>query len=307
LFFKKNILSYDYLINYFLKMKIKIEIENKTLKILAILLVAVVLCLTLFMVGKNIIQKRNSKGSQVVAKSKVGNITIDDVESYIKNLEKTFGQKIDVNSLKKEEKELIVNEIVNNRVILSKAKKSGIKNDKEYKNKVKELEENLLKETFLQKLIAQNITEKDIRQRYDEVNEILKGKKEYKVKHIVVKTKAEILAAIKELKNKTFEEVAEKYSIDSSKENGGDLGYLIDGQTVKEFNDVVKKQPKNKLSEPFETQFGWHVLIKEDERDATIAKYEDTRNNVREALVRDFIRDYSLNNIRDMNIVILDK
>ena len=119
--------------------------------------------------------------------------------------------------------------------------------------------------------------------------------------------KEEIKKVIRELKRNTFEEVAEKYSIDSSKSTGGDLGYVIEGQTVKEFDEVLQKQPLNELSEPFKTQFGWHVLIKEDERKATIADYEQTKNTVRDALVRDFMRNYGLENIKDVNITILNK
>ena len=203
--------------------------------------------------------------------------------------------------------ELIINEIVNNKIILNKAKKSGIQNTKEYKERIKQIEDNLLKELFLQDLINKNITEETIKARYDEVNEVLKDKKEFKVKHIVVKTEEEIKKVIRELKRNTFEEVAEKYSIDSSKSTGGDLGYVIEGQTVKEFDEVLQKQPLNELSEPFKTQFGWHVLIKEDERKATIADYEQTKNTVRDALVRDFMRNYGLENIKDVNITILNK
>lgn len=270
-------------------------------------LAIVVICLVLVL-SKNFINKEGSaNGVEIIAKSKVGNITTGDVNNYISTLEKTFGQKIDTSNLKDEEMELIINEIVNNKIILNKAKKSGIQNTKEYKERIKQIEDNLLKELFLQDLINKNITEETIKARYDEVNEVLKDKKEFKVKHIVVKTEEEIKKVIRELKRNTFEEVAEKYSIDSSKSTGGDLGYVIEGQTVKEFDEVLQKQPLNELSEPFKTQFGWHVLIKEDERKATIADYEQTKNTVRDALVRDFMRNYGLENIKDVNITILNK
>lgn len=281
--------------------------NKKILSIILSIILVIVICFTILFSKKMINKKNNSNNNQIIATTNVGNVTTEDVKDYLGTLEKTFGQKIEFESLKSEEKELIVNEIVNNKVILNKAKKSNIKNTEIYKERIKDLEDSILKEIFLQDLINKNITEELIKSRYDEVNKVLKDKKEYKVKHIVVKTKEDILNAVKELKHSTFEEVAEKYSIDSSKDIGGDLGYVIDGQIVKEFNDVLKTQPINKLSEPFETQFGWHVLIKEEERQATISDYETTKNTVREALVRDFMRDYGLENIKDTNIVILNK
>lgn len=273
-------------------------------KKIVIILSILVLCILSLIITLKLTTK--SKEGTVIATSKIGDITDNDMNEYITTLENTFGQKIDTNLLKKEDKQLIINEIVNNKVILNKAKKSKIKSSKVYKEKVKQLEDALLKEMFLQELVNKNITEEKIKERYDEVNSVLKDKKEYKVKHIVVKTEEEIKQVIKELRKDTFEEVAEKYSIDDSKNVGGDLGYVIEGQTVKEFDDVLKQQPVNKLSEPFKTQFGWHVLIKEDERNATIADFESTKSSVKDALIRDFMREYGLNNIKDLNIVVLD-
>ena len=277
---------------------------KKKIIVSCILLILIVLC-----VSTTIIIKKNNKkvdSSTVIATSKVGDVTIKDVQDYINNIQQFFGQNIDVNNLKKEEKELIVNEIVNNKVILKKAIDSGIENTQEYKEKLEAFKNNLAKELFLEKLVSENIKEEDIRARYDEVNKILENKKEYKVKHILVKTKPEIEKVVRELKNNTFEDLAEKYSIDTSKDNGGDLGYVVEGQTVPEFDEVLKKQPLNKLSEPFETQFGWHILIKEDERKATIKDYEEEKELIRNTLTRDFIRDYSLKNLEGMDIKILN-
>ena len=277
---------------------------KKKIIVSCILLILIVLC-----ISTTIIIKKNNKkvdSSTVIATSKVGDVTIKDVQDYINNIQQFFGQNIDVNNLKKEEKELIVNEIVNNKVILKKAIDSGVENTQEYKEKLEAFKNNLAKELFLEKLVNENIKEEDIRARYDEVNKILENKKEYKVKHILVKTKPEIEKVVRELKNNTFEDLAEKYSIDTSKDNGGDLGYVVEGQTVPEFDEVLKKQPLNKLSEPFETQFGWHILIKEDERKATIKDYEEEKELIRNTLTRDFIRDYSLKNLEGMDIKILN-
>lgn len=277
---------------------------KKKIIISLVILILVILCITTIIVIKK--NNKNIDDNAIVAKSKIGNITVKDVKDYLNNIQQLFGQNLDINNLKKEEKELIVNEIVNNKIILETAKKSGVENTEEYKVQVENFKNNLAKELFLNKLISENITEEKIRERYDEVNKILVNKKEYKVKHILVKTKAEIDKVVRELKNNTFEDLAEKYSIDSSKSNGGDLGYVVEGQTVPEFDEVLKKQPLRKLSEPFETQFGWHILIKEDERKATIKDYEEEKELIKDALTRDFIRNYSLKNLEGMNIEILE-
>lgn len=278
--------------------------SKKNIVIVALVLVLIAACCAAFFVIKNKDKKLDS--TTVIATSNIGDVTVKDIQDYLDNAQQILGQRLNASDLKKEEMQLIVNEVINERVIIKKAKESGIENSEEYKRRLEIFANNLSKELFLQKLITDGVTDEAIRKRYDEVNEMLKGKKEYKVKHILVKTKPEIEKVVAELKNNTFEDLAEKYSIDTSKSNGGDLGYVVEGQTVKEFDDILKKQPLNKLSEPFETQFGWHVLIKEDERDAVIRDFETQKDLIKEALSREIIRDFSLKNLEGMDIKLVE-
>ena len=278
--------------------------NKKKIIIVAVTLIAIICIIGGLFLFKN--KNKTTDLSKVVATSKIGNITIGDIQNYLNSLQPIFGQQIDANSLKPEELTLMVNEVVNDRILLKKAKDDGIENTDEYKERMNVFANSLAKELFLQKLIADSVTDEAIKKRYDEVNEMLKDKKEYKVKHILVKTKPEIEKVVAELKNHTFEDLAEKYSIDSSKSNGGDLGYVVEGQTVKEFDDVLKKQPLNKLSEPFETQFGWHVLIKEDERKATIQDFDSQKEIIKDTLTKEAIRNFSLQNLEEMDIKMLN-
>ena len=175
------------------------------------------------------------KANDLVAKSNYGEIYNSDISNYINGLEKIFSRKIDVNKMTKDERNLVVNEIVNQRKILSDAKKSGVENTDEFNSRLSALKDDLIKEFYLKDLISENITEDSIKSKYFELKESLKGKKEYKVKHILVKTEADINKVVKELKTNKFEDVAKKYSIDATAKNGGDLGNIVEGQTVKEF------------------------------------------------------------------------
>ena len=88
-------------------------------------------------------------------------------------------------------------------------------------------------------------------------NEVVK----VKVEHILVKTfkEAEELR-IRILNGESFEKIAEKYSLCPSGKEGGNLGYIKKGQTVKEFEDAVFALPLGELSQPVKTQFGWHLI-----------------------------------------------
>ena len=86
--------------------------------------------------------------------------------------------------------------------------------------------------------------------------------REVSAKHILVQTEQEAKDIKVQLdKNEiSFEDAAKKYSLCPSKESGGDLGYFPRGMMVKPFEDAAFSAEVNKVTEPVETQFGWHLI-----------------------------------------------
>ena len=59
-----------------------------------------------------------------------------------------------------------------------------------------------------------------------------------------------------------FEETAQEQSNDTATAGtGGDLGWFTRGQMVKEFEDVAFSLQPGQMSQPFQTQYGWHILL----------------------------------------------
>ena len=285
--------------------------ENKNSKkgkiILALLIIIVILAIISgLLLAKN---KKNkvASDSDVLATSNQGVVTVGEVKEYLKNLNVSFKQDIKYESLQNEEKEMVIKEIVNERVILKEAKKENLAESIEYKEKLANIEKLLLKEVYVNNIIAKNVTEENIKAKYNEFARALECKKQYKVKHIVVKTEEEIKKVEEELKTKPFADVAKKYSIDGSKENGGDLGFVIDGQTVPEFEAVMKATPVNKLSKAFQTQFGWHVLLKKEEKPVDIPSFEASKETIKNNMITELLKTVSENNIKASDIKIIKK
>ena len=96
--------------------------------------------------------------------------------------------------------------------------------------------------------------------------------KEHEVRHIlfeikpskksIEETKSVALSVIDKIKNgMSFEEAAKEYSEDTgSKENGGYLGIVSRGTFVKEFEKAAFTLEINKISEPIQTSFGFHII-----------------------------------------------
>ncbi len=59
---------------------------------------------------------------------------------------------------------------------------------------------------------------------------------------------------------KTFEEIAKEVSTDASASNGGDIGWVLPGDTVPEFEKVMDAVAVNEISQPFVSGFGMHIL-----------------------------------------------
>lgn len=82
-----------------------------------------------------------------------------------------------------------------------------------------------------------------------------------------------------------FPELARRHSTDTaSKERGGDLGAFGRGQMVPQFEEAAFSLPVGQISEPVQSQFGWHV-IRVEERART--PFEQVRDSLREMLKRE--------------------
>lgn len=80
--------------------------------------------------------------------------------------------------------------------------------------------------------------------------------------HILVDTKDLADSIYAELQGGAdFEDTAREQSNDTSTApNGGDLGWFTRGQMVQQFEDVAFSVQPGTISEPFQTQYGWHIL-----------------------------------------------
>lgn len=84
----------------------------------------------------------------------------------------------------------------------------------------------------------------------------------------------------------SFEQLARQYSQDGSAEEGGDLGWIVDGQMVPQFEAAFKALQPGQISQPVRTQFGWHVIrlvdVKSDD-----SPQQQIRNGMRAVLVQE--------------------
>jgi len=107
-------------------------------------------------------------------------------------------------------------------------------------------------------------------------------------RHILIKTdeitsdddaRKTLLSIKQRFKNgESFSALAAEFSQDpGSKNNGGDLGWSSEGSFVPRFTEVMNSLQKQQVSEPFKSQFGWHIIQVLDRR-----KEDETEQRIRQ-------------------------
>jgi peptidyl-prolyl cis-trans isomerase D len=113
------------------------------------------------------------------------------------------------------------------------------------------------------------------------------------VEHILFKTVGKTDAEVAEIQKKAedvlkqakqganFEDLAKKYSEDdATKPKGGDLGWIVEGQTVPEFQQVAFSLPKGSISDLVKTQYGFHIIKVLDRQTAHTKSFEEVRDSI---------------------------
>jgi peptidyl-prolyl cis-trans isomerase C len=183
-------------------------------------------------------------------------------------------------------KQQLLEELIQRELLVQDAQKKHLDQSAEVKERVQMAERSLLSQANLQDYLKANpITDADLKASYDKEIAKMSGT-EYKARHILVKTEEEAKKIIAQLgKGAKFEELAKKDSLDPSKDQGGDLGWFTEGQMVEPFSKAVAALEKGKFTQvPVQTQFGWHVILREDSRTQTPPAFDAVKEQLRPVL-----------------------
>ncbi len=151
-----------------------------------------------------------------------------------------------------------------------------------------------------QHMEANPVTEEALRAEYAKRTANLR-EVEYLARHVLVPSEAEARDVIKQLdRGVKFDRLARTRSTDlGSAKDGGQLGWFTAGTMVAPFSDAVVKLAKGKhTKDPVQTQFGWHVILKEDERMREPPAFETVREQIEGAL-QEQVAESFINGLRE--------
>lgn len=184
---------------------------------------------------------------------------------------------------------LVKNAMIERTVMLQEAKKAKVENDAKVKAAIKEAQDQILINGYLQQLAQQNpVSDADLQKAYDNEKRNY-GDTEYHVRHIVVQTEDQAKDVIARLgKGQDFAKLASDLSIDTnSKARGGDLGWIVPKSTPSTFGAAFSVLKAGDVSQqPIRLQDGFHIVKLEATRPAqNFPKYDQLKNQLRQALL----------------------
>ncbi|AYF02967.1 peptidylprolyl isomerase [Paracoccus yeei] len=147
--------------------------------------------------------------------------------------------------------------------------------------------------SVLEKVASAEPTEDELKAAYDQAFGGQNAERqEYNAAHILVKTKEEAEEIEKQLKEGAdFGALAAEKSTDpTSGPNKGDLGWFQPDQMVAPFADALKAMKKGDVSQPVETQFGWHVIKLIDQRAVVPPKFDEVKDQIAVQVRRDKVQ-----------------
>ncbi len=182
-------------------------------------------------------------------------------------------------------KKILIDSIKKEYLVYEMAKKSKYDNNKNVQEQLENIKKQVMVAQFLKDKIESKIkvSAKDSKKYYDDNKDTFKKDDQVKARHILVATEKEAKEVLGKLKaGESFQALAKEYSMDpGSKANGGDLGWFAKGQMVKPFETAAFALKKGEYTkEAVQTQYGFHIIMVEDKKDAEQLEYKEVSEEI---------------------------
>ncbi len=200
----------------------------------------------------------------------------------------------------------VVEFLVERHLLAQLANKEGIADSDDYKRHLAAYQAKALRDSYLSQIISPKVTEDEIKAVYEEESKKVTESERIRARHILVANEKEANdIAAKITKGGKFEDLAKQYSLDGSKDYGGDLGYFTAPEMVPAFSKAAFALKKGEVSKPVKTDFGWHIIKLEDKKQGAAQPYNQVRSAIRNVLVRKKVTETlaSLKDVAKVEIV----
>ena len=212
----------------------------------------------------------------VVAKVNGKNITEGDMQLAEAEIGSELGSLPDVTK-----RRVLVEFLIENQLFADAAEGQKLAAGADYNDRMQYWRRRSLRDLYFDKTVKDSVSDAEAKKFYD-TQVGAKPEEEVRARHILVDSKEQARELFEKVAYGTdFAELAKQHSKDpGSKDQGGDLGYFSKGQMVPQFEEAAFKLKKGEVGEPFQSQFGWHIVRVDDRRQRSTPPFEAVKDRV---------------------------
>lgn len=194
----------------------------------------------------------------------------------------------------------LVTRVVDEVLLSEAAEAKKVAESEEYKAQLELYKVQLAREFYLRGEIEAKVNDETLRREYDRRMAATPPAREVHARHILLEKEEDAKAVIAELdKGADFAELARTKSTGPSGSSGGDLGFFRKERMVPEFSEAAFSMAVGSHSKtPVKTQFGWHVIKVEAERQGEAPKFDQLKPELTQEMQRKAF-DETLTALRD--------
>ena len=189
-------------------------------------------------------------------------------------------------------KSRLMRELVLQELLAQEGRRIKLDQDPVIQARLKVQTSSALARSVIQKYVEEKsgINDDTIRQHYEAHKGDYMAAEKVSASHILLKTEAEAKAVREELaQGKDFAELAKQKSTGPSAPNGGSLGSFERGRMVPAFENAAFAMQPGDISDPVQTQFGWHVIMVTERTAGQQRTFDESKNEIRQQLVAAYI------------------
>jgi peptidyl-prolyl cis-trans isomerase C len=209
---------------------------------------------------------------------------------YLRDIDKVFGPLLD--------------RAIDLKLLSIAARRAGYANDPKVKAEVRKVEDELIREAMVERLVDNEIDDEALHERYEAYLKENPPRVEVQARHILLESERAAREVIAELDDGAdFAALARARSIAPSAAQGGELGYFTKDYMVPEFSAAAfALEPGEYTEEPVKTSFGWHVIQVEDKRQMDPVSFEGMKEELRVELSKERLQAL-LNDLRKNAVI----
>jgi peptidyl-prolyl cis-trans isomerase C len=229
-------------------------------------------------------------GSDPLGPTQVATVNGKRVPESVFRLQTLAALRKNVDDLTPEQRKSALDDLIGLYLLADEARAQGVLTERTVAAQLElariQLEARAMATRFIEKNGA---TDEELKALYDQNLPRLGGQQTFKAKNILVNTKEEADVVIKQLQQgKKFADIAKERANGPTGPNGGDLGWFTADTMVQPVVEAARAMKVGTFStEPIKSEFGYHVLLLEDERTQDVPSFDSVRADLKTAVERD--------------------